>query len=179
VTLIPVYIVGFILGGLVLFAIAKRVPNRTAKSWLRTIGVLAGPVFFLVVAIFSGWKRQKSYEMEWLTGRPAVEYLGHGIATENSGNDLVVLRRESGYEHECFEKFVSSDLAQYLSSLSTHTVKVQFEITYDFYQVRSMNIETIGEFGHDAASTIAISRGWREGGEKRAANAKGIPCFSW
>ena len=55
--LIPVYIVGFILGGLVLFAIAQRVNNRSAKISLKIIGSLAGPVFFLAMILFSGWER--------------------------------------------------------------------------------------------------------------------------
>jgi hypothetical protein len=57
--LIPVYIVGFILGGLLCFAIAQRVSNRPVKICLRTIGVVAGPIFFLVVAIFSSQEREK------------------------------------------------------------------------------------------------------------------------
>jgi hypothetical protein len=59
--LIPVYIVGFIFGGLLCFAIAQRVPDRPVKVCLRTIGVVAGPVFFLVVAIFSSQEREKTY----------------------------------------------------------------------------------------------------------------------
>jgi hypothetical protein len=52
--LIPIYVIGFIFGGLILFAIARQIRNRKAKTSLRAIGVLAGPVFFTVVAIFSG-----------------------------------------------------------------------------------------------------------------------------
>jgi hypothetical protein len=65
--LIPVYIVGFILGGLLCFAIARRVSNRPIKIAFQIIGVVAGPIFFLVVAIFTSQEREKTYEMEWLT----------------------------------------------------------------------------------------------------------------
>ncbi len=58
--LIPIYVIGFIFGGLILFATAQQIRNRKAKISLRAIGVLAGPVFFTVVAIFSGWKREKT-----------------------------------------------------------------------------------------------------------------------
>jgi len=117
--------------------------------------------------------------MEWLVGSPAVEYLYHGVPHENIGDNFVVLKRESGYNHECIEEFVSSDLAQYLATLSTHTVRVQYEVTYDFYQVRGTNIERIGEFGPNASSDHATSLGWRAGGEKNRAAAKKTPCFSW
>jgi len=71
--LIPFYVVGFILGGLLCFAIAQRVSNRPVKISFQIIGVVAGPVFFLVVAIFSSQEREKTYVMEWLTGKPAAQ----------------------------------------------------------------------------------------------------------
>jgi hypothetical protein len=67
--LIPVYIVGFILVGLLCFAFAQRVPYRPVRICLRTVAIIAGPVFFLSVAIFSGWVREKTYEEDWLIGR--------------------------------------------------------------------------------------------------------------
>jgi hypothetical protein len=50
--LIPVYIVGFIFGGLFLFAISQRIAHRGTQIVLRVIAVFAGPVFFLVVSVF-------------------------------------------------------------------------------------------------------------------------------
>ena len=111
--LIPVYIVGFILGGLFLFAIAQRTPNRTARKWLRAIGILSGPIFFLAVAIFSGWERERTYEMQWLTGARAGEYLGfdkYGTYVRPKQEDLVVLKRKIGEDLECYDSFASGAL---------------------------------------------------------------------
>jgi len=66
--------VGFIFGGLVCFAIAQHVSNRRVKIGIQTLGVAAGPIFFIVVIIFSSQERQKTYEMEWLTGARAEAY---------------------------------------------------------------------------------------------------------
>ena len=65
---------GFILGGLVCFAIAQRVSNRRIKIGIQTLGVAAGPIFFMVVVIFSSQEREKTYEMEWLTAASAAAY---------------------------------------------------------------------------------------------------------
>ena len=75
--LIPVYIVGFIFGGIFLFAVAQRVPHKGTRKGLRAVAIFSGPLFFFVVFSFSGWEREKAYEMEWITGTSTEEYLGH------------------------------------------------------------------------------------------------------
>jgi hypothetical protein len=161
ISLIPFWIAGFVIEAFVCFAIAERVRNRTARTLLRMTGAPAGPIFFVVLGIFSGWKRQKVFEMEWLTGRPASEYLGYDQRGEKAPGDLVVLKRQSGHNHDCFDELVSGDLAKYLAGLSTHTVRVRYVVTYDFYRVRGFKLETVGEFGKDTTSANAISRGAR------------------
>jgi len=185
--LIPVYIVGFILGGLVLFAIAQRVPNRIVKIWLRAIGIFAGPVFFLAMAIFSSWERERTYEMEWLIGRPAVEYLGsdkydnYGASNFPVTNpvtkeqeDFVVLKRNIGNNRECYDAFASNALAHYLESLPAGRLKVRYRLIYDFYLPRTYMIESIGDFGHLQGSGIGLI----VGGKKDFQDAMNS-CFSW
>jgi len=174
--LFPVYVVGFIVSGLVFFAIAQRIPNPRAKRWLRAIGILAGPVFFLVVFSFSGWKHEKTYEMTWLVGRPAAEYLSYAKSATSNYEDLVVLKRDLGNGHECYDILDSSKLAQYLESLQARTVKVRYMVSYDFYEARGSNIESIGDFGHDPASQREIFP--LGGGEKAHSNAREY-CFTW
>jgi hypothetical protein len=148
----PVYIVGFILGGLLCFAIAQRVSNRPVKICLQTIGVVAGPVFFLVVAIFSSQERNKIYEMEWLTGKPAAEYYMQVYKSHVDLPDpetIVMLKRNIGNSRVCFSSLKSKELAHYLETLPTHTVKVQYTVIYDFYQFRTFRLESVGDFPHD------------------------------
>jgi hypothetical protein len=188
--LIPVYIIGFILGGFVLFAVAQRVSDRRAKISLKLIGVLAGPVFFLAMILFSGWERKKTYEMEWLVGKPASQYLEYDKTAVKSdtgilhGFDersevLVVLRRNIGKRHDCYNSFVSKPLAQYLGSLPTHTVSVRYRVVYDFYQPRGPGMmEQVGDFGSDNASAGELIEGMVGFGE-RAWSKDGASCFSW
>ena len=181
--LIPVYVLGFIFGGLVLFAIAYRVRNRRVKIALRTIGVIAGPVFFLVVAIFSGWERERTYEVEWLTGSSAAEYLGDrnpdvtNPITKKT-EELVVLRRSVGDHHDCYQTFASSELAHYLEGQKAPNVKVRYMVTYDFFISRGYNIAGIGDFGREPATKREISIGWLGGGEKLRSNTT-EHCFPW
>ena len=150
--LIPVYIVGFILGGLLCFAIAQRVPYRPLKICLRTVGVVAGPIFFLVVAIFSSQEREKTYEMEWLTGKSAEEYymqIYRGQGDPPDPETIVMLRRNIGNNRVCFSDLNSKELAHYLESLPTHTVKVKYTVIYDFYQFRTFRFESVGDFPQD------------------------------
>src|SRR5438876_3682226 len=178
--LIPVYIFGFVFAGLVLFAIAQRIPNRLARIWLRTIAVAAGPIFFLVVVIFSGWEREKTYEMEWLTGIRAAEYLSYGRPVVGDHPDIVLLKRDIGNNHECYDGFNSPELAHYLESLPNHSVKVRYKIIYDFYQPRGSNIESIGDYGHETADRVRIPSVWIAGGEKLRINSKvKEKCFAW
>jgi len=189
--LIPVYIVGFILGGLILFAIARRVPNRRAKIGLRAIGVLAGPLFFLVVTLFSGWRREKTYEMKWLVGRPAAAYLGLDNSESHLANsalvispvtkkeeEVVVLKRNIGENQECFDSFASSALAHYLASLPTDRVQVRYMVTYDFYATRGYRVETIAEFGNVPAEQREILMGGLGGGTRKFQGSN-EPCFAW
>jgi hypothetical protein len=185
--LIPVYIVGFIVGGLVLFAIAQRIPNRIAKIWLRTIGVLAGPVFFLAMAIFSSWERERTYEMEWLIGGPAVKYLRikkYDNYTDNfpvtspvarKQEDLVVLKRNIGNNRECYSGFASDALAHYLEGLPAGRVEVRYRLIYDFYLPRSYMLESIGDFGRPHGG---IEDGLTVDGKRDFQNAL-RSCFSW
>ena len=188
--LIPVYIIGFILGGMVLFAIAQRINNRTAKITLKLIGVLAGPVFFGAMILFSSWEVKKIYEMEWLVGAPAAEYLKydktaiksdmeilHGF--DEGSEALVVLRRNIGKRHDCYNIFVSNPLAHYLESLSTRTVSVRYRVIYDFYLPRGPGmVEQVGDFGHDNPSQSELVRGLVGFGE-RAWSTDRASCFSW
>ncbi len=126
--LIPVYIVAFILGGLLCFAIAQRVSNRPIKICLRTIGVVAGPIFFLVVAIFSSQEREKTYEMEWLTGEPAAEYYIQVYKQHVDPPDpetIVMLKRNISNNRVCFSSLQSKELAHYLEGLPTHTTSTK------------------------------------------------------
>lgn len=185
--LIPVYIVGFILGGLVLFAIAQRVPNRIAKIWLRAIGIVAGPLFFLAVAIFSSWERERTYEMEWLIGRPAVEYLGIKKFDNYTNNlpvtnpvakkqeDLVVLKRNIGNNRECYVGFASDALEHYLEGLPSSRVKVRYRLIYDLYLPRTYMRESIGDFGTPRGR---IEDGLIVDGKKDFQDAM-KSCFSW
>src|SRR5256885_8005330 len=185
--LIPVYIVGFILGGLVLFAIAQRIPNRIAKTCLRATGILAGPVFFLVMAIFSSWERERTYEMEWLIGGPAVEYLGIKKYDNYTNNFpltnpvarkqevLVVLKRNIGNNRECYSGFASDALEHYLEGLPSSRVKVRYRLIYDFYLPRSYMLESIGDFGRPQGG---IEDGLIVDGKRDFRNAM-RSCFSW
>ncbi len=178
--LVPVYIVGFILGGLLCFAIAQRVPNRPVKISLRTIGVVAGPVFFLVVAIFSSQEREKTYEMEWITGKPATEYYSHVYhEVPQDPEAVVMLKRDIGNNRVCFSGLHSKGLAHYLESLPTHSVKVQYAVTYDFYQLRGIRLESVGDFGHDPATAVQMGSG--DAGLRGPLNVyePWEPCFPW
>lgn len=185
--LVPVYIVGFILGGLVLFAIAQRVPNRIAKTWLRAIGILAGPLFFLAMAIFSSWERERTYEMEWLKGGPALEYLGFKKYDNYANNfpatnsvtrkheDLVVLKRHIGNNRECYSGFASDALEHYLEGLPSSRVKVRYRLIYDFYLPRTYMVESIGDFGTPRGG---FEDGLIVDGKRDFQNAM-RSCFSW
>ena len=167
--LYPIYIIGFIFGALVLFAIAERIPNRSAKIWIRAIGGLAGPVFFLSVAIFSGWVRERTCEVEWVAGNPAAKYLLPGMkSTRRDNMDVVVLRRFVGKD-ECYEVMISQELADYLQGLPTHTVRVQYVVTYDFFRFRTYSINRIGDLGYHPNGSS-----WQSGG-----NNIGGACFPW
>ncbi len=150
--LIPFYVVGFILGGLLCFAIAQRVPNRAVKLSFQIIGVIAGPIFFLVVAIFSSQEREKTYVMERLTGKPAAQYYMQIYKDDADPPDpetIVILKRNIGNNRVCFSSLKSKELAHYVESLPTHTVKVQYTVIYDFYQIRTFRLESVGDFPHD------------------------------
>jgi hypothetical protein len=177
--LIPVYIVGFILGGLFLFAISQRLSHRGTQIVLRVIAVFSGPVFFLVVFSFSGWEVKKSYEMEWLRGQLALDYAGDHNPPENDVNDFIVVKRRVEDEHDCFDAFRSKELAHYLEGLPKPTVKVEYRVIYDFYQPRTWMIENIGDFGHDPASRTELFRAMSGSGEKSGSNPRTVSCFSW
>lgn len=109
--LIPFYVLGFILGGLLCFAIAQRVPNRAVKLSFQIIGVIAGPIFFLVVAIFSSQEREKTYVMEWLTGKPAAQYYMQIYRDDVDPPDpetIVILKRNIGNNRACFSELPRS-----------------------------------------------------------------------
>ena len=184
--LIPVYIVGFILGGLILFAIAQRIPNRIAKIWLRAIGILAGPLFFIAVAIFSSWDRERTYEMEWVIGGPAVEYLGFNIdkyannfpianLAPRKHEDVVVLKRNIGNNRVCYSGFASDALEHYLEGLPSSRVKVRYRVVYDFYLPRTYMLESIGDFGLPRGN---IEDGLIVDGKRDFQDAMNS-CFSW
>jgi hypothetical protein len=166
--LISVYIIGFVFGGLVLFAVAQRIPNRKAKIWLKTIGVLAGPIFFLSVVVFSGWVRERTYEVEWLTGNSAAKYLDPGKKSTRQDRDVVVLRRFVG-GNDCYEAFISQELADYFGGLPTHTIQVQYTVTYDFFQFRTYTVKRIGNLSYHPNGSS-----WITGG-----NNIGRACFPW
>lgn len=182
--LIPVYIVGFILGGLLCFAIAQRVSYRPVKICLRTIGVLAGPVFFLVVAIFSSQEREKTYEMEWLTGKPAAEYylqLDRDRVDPSDPETIVMLRRNIGNNRVCFDTLRSKDLARYLESLPTDRVAVTYTVTYDFYRLRAIGPKSVGDFGRNSDAKIKLWSGdvGLRGPGPLNAYESWEPCFAW
>jgi len=177
--LIPVYIVGFILGGLLLFAISRRISHRGTKTVLRAIAVFAGPLFFLVVFSFSGWEVKKTYEMEWLRGQPALDYVGYPTSAGSDVDDFVVLKRKVEYDHECFDAFRSKELAHYLAGMPKHVAKVEYRVIYDFYQPRSEMLESVGDFGHDKDSRMEILRSMCGGGEKSGSDARRVSCFPW
>lgn len=159
--LIPFYVVGFILGGLLCFAIAQRVSYRPVKICLRTIGVIAGPLFFLVVAIFSSQEREKTYQMEWLTGKPAAEYYIHIHDHVDSPDPetIVMLRRNIGNNRVCFDSLHSKELAHYLESLPAHSVKVTYTVTYDFYRFRTIGPMNVGDFGQNPGTKMKLWSG--------------------
>ena len=175
--LIPVYIVGFIFGGIFLFAVAQRVPHKGTRKGLRAVAIFSGPLFFIVVFSFSGWEREKAYEMEWITGTSTEEYLGHDKSLAKTQDDLVVLKRNIGNDNECYDAFDSGLLARYLESLPTHSVKVRYRVTYDFYEPRTYRIDRIGDFGHDP-STHEIGIGMLVGGERVFHNSL-ESCLPW
>jgi len=166
--LIPVYVLGFIFGGVVLFALAHRVHSRKAKIALKTISVLAGPIFFLSMAVFSGWIRERTYEVEWLTGNSAAKYLDPGKESTRQDRDVVVLRRFVG-GNDCYEAFISQELADHLRGLSTHTVQVQYTVTYDLFQFRTYTIKRIGNLTYHPNGSSWITGGNNIGGA----------CFPW
>jgi len=132
---------------------------------------------------------KKIYEVEWLTGRPAVgheKYLFKSVTSDplvvnpitKKREAFVVLKRMIGTNHECYNTFASDELADYLESLPAHTVRVRYVVTYDFYRSRGYRIESIGDFGHKPAAQNKISIGGIGGGEIVPPNAK-EPCFPW
>ena len=131
---------------------SPAVRYRPLKICLRTVGVVAGPIFFLVVAIFSSQEREKTYEMEWLTGKPAEEYymqIYKGHVDPPDPETIVMLRRNIAHNRVCFSDLNSKELAHYLENLSTHTVKVKYTVIYDFYRFRTFRLESVGDFPHD------------------------------
>jgi hypothetical protein len=174
--LIPVYIVGFILGGLLCFAIAQRVSNRPVKIAFQIVGVAAGPLFFLVVATFSSQERKKTYEMEWLTGKPAAEFYLQVYKDHVDAPDpetIVILRRNTANNRVCYSSLESKELAHYVESLSTHTVKVQYTVIYDFYRFRTFRLESVGDFPHGK-----MTMGSGGGGLTDPPHVY-EPCFPW
>jgi hypothetical protein len=141
--------------------------------------------------LFSGWERRKSYEMEWLIGAPAAEYLKDDRTAVKSDMEilrgfdarseeaLVVLRRNIGKRHDCYNSFVSKPLAQYLENLPTHAVSVRYRVIYDFYLPRGPGmIEQVGDFGHDNPSQKLLVRDMVGFGEITWSNDR-ASCFSW
>ena len=174
--LVPVYVVGFILGGLLCFAIARRVSNRPIKIAFQIIGVVAGPIFFLVVAIFTSQEREKTYVMDWLTGKPAAEYYTQIYKADvdpPNPEAIVMLKRNIGNNRVCFSSLKSKELAHYIESLPTHTVKVKYTVIYDFYQIRTFRLENVGDFPHDY-----MRMGIGGSGLTGSPNAF-EPCFPW
>jgi hypothetical protein len=161
--------VGFILGGLACFAIAQHVSNRRVKIGIQTLGFAAGPIFFIVVVIFSRQERQKTYEMEWLTGASAAAYYVQVYKQEHPPDPgtVVVLKRNIDRNRLCFSDLSSKELTKYLENLPTHTVKVKYVVTYDFYRLRGYYAEGIGEFPGITSSVI------------ETASQNSEPCFPY
>lgn len=176
--LIPVYVIGFILGGIFLLAVAQRVPHPGTRMVLRAVAIFSGPLFFIVVFSFSGWEREKAYEMEWITGRSTEEYLGLDKSLAKTQEDLVVLKRNIGNNNECYDGFASGPLARYLESLPTHRVTARYTVIYDFYKPRTYRIEKIGDFGHNPGAVGDIGIGMLVGGERVFHNSL-ESCLAW
>ena len=52
-----------------------------------------------------------------------------------------MLKRNIGSNRVCFSSLKSKELAHYVESVPTHTVKAQYTVIYDFYQIRTFRLE--------------------------------------
>ena len=159
------------MGGLVCFAIAQHVSNRRIKIGIQTLGVAAGPSFFMVVVIFSSQEREKTYEMEWLTGASAAAYYVQVYKQQHPpdpGTSVVILKRNIGQNRVCFSILNDEQLSEYLENLPTHTVKVKYKVTYDFYRLRGYYGEGIGDFAGITPASVIDS-----------ASSTSEPCFPY
>jgi hypothetical protein len=86
---------------------------------------------------------------------------------------IVMLKRNIGNNRVCFSSLKSKEVAHYVESLPTHTVKVKYTVIYDFYQIRTFRLENVGDFPHDY-----MRMGIGSSGLTGSPNAF-EPCFSW
>jgi hypothetical protein len=175
-SLIPFYLAGSILAGALLVLVSRNVRNKAVGTWIRWAAIMVTPALVLVFFVFTGWQRQRTYEMDPLMGRPALGYLTAGAPQEMNREFAVVLRRVSGQNHECFEAFDSKSLTHYLNAHAAQPVRVMYTITYDFFRPRNIQIQSVAEFG--PASDVVL-RDVRETGERNGLDSNRVPCFRW
>ena len=175
-SLIPFYLAGSILAGALLVLVSRNVRNRALATWIRRLGITVTPALVLVFFVFTGWQRQRTYEMEPLLGRPALEYLMAGAPRELNREFPVVLKRVSGQNHDCFEALDSKSLTDYLKAHPARPVRVTYTITYDFFRPRNIQIQNVAEFG--PVSDVML-HDVRETGERSGPDSERVPCFGW
>ena len=136
VSLLPLYFVGGLLAvaaTAILFTSAT--PQRRHFGRPTIIACLVYAVlFWLVIATFTGVKREMTYDMEWSLGE-SVEYL--------PDCQHVVLRFKDYPSYSV--GIYSNDLADYLQTLAHKDVRVTFAMTLDFGRTRGFHETRIGE----------------------------------
>ncbi len=138
----------------------------------RTITVIAIVVIVALWFVFIGREKTKTYQMDWLTGRDAAEYMDY--QGTDRFTDLVVIKISLPGGQECFDSFQSSKVVDYLHGLQSKTVSVRYRIVYDFYKVRGYNLESIGDFRAPGLLNIPSRSGVRMQG-----SGSSEPCFTW
>ena len=176
VSLIPFYLAGLILAGGFLVLASRRVPNRAVSACVRWIGIALTPAFLLAVLVFTGRQQQRTYQMEWMTGKPAQQYLTAGLPQRGNREFPVVLKRTSGRNHDCFEAFDSKILMAYLEARPGRVVLVGYSITYDLFRPRNVQIQRVGEFG---PTSDVLRQDQRETGERSGPGSERVSCFGW
>lgn len=175
-SLVPIYLVSFVFVGALLILLSKRVPDGIFRACLRWTGIAAGPIFLLVILAFTGWERDRTYEMEWLVGNSARRYLATGLPEENTYEYPVVLERTSGRNHDCFVVFDSKSMTQYLRARPDNTVRVQYRVTYDFFKARNIQLRRVAEFG---PTSDLLLHELRQDAERSGPDSRRISCFGW
>jgi len=109
---------------------------------------------FGVDRAFTNKIKVHTFEMSWAIG--INDPLGTGPESVDGQTKVVVYRRDQGFT--CYDSIYSNELAQYLERNHNPTVRVEYEVFYDFgkdraYNVRSIDGLLITKEGHPVLQT--------------------------